>query len=257
MTEKFGFIGYGKMSSAIAEGLVSKGLIQATQINVHDIRSIDGVENNSLKDLCQNSDIIFLGIKPQNLSDLPLTPLNSTQMLISILAGSSLKKLEEKFGNDATIIRAMPNTPALVGEGFTALCSNKELASTTKNQIETLFNALGSAVFCTEELINVFTALSGSGPGFVFHIAKELLGIATQLGLSESDARAAIAQTLIGSGKLIQSSDSPLEELISNVRSPNGTTNAGLNILENSSLTEILSDCITAAKSRAEKLDSE
>lgn len=256
MKTRIGFIGFGKMSSAIANGLVSSNAINHEDIRANDIRALDGVTQSSLKEIYSECQIIFLGIKPQNLSDLPVTSLNSNHILISILAGSSLSLLENTFGNDAIIIRAMPNTPALVGEGFTALCSNTPLPEKVKQTIETYFLALGKVIFCDEKDINAFTAISGSGPGFIFHIAKELLSAAVHLGVSEKDARNAIAQTLIGSGKLIQQSNSSLEELISTVRSPNGTTNAGLNILEESSLGGILSNCLIAARNRAEELDA-
>jgi len=219
-------IGCGKMGGALIQNWVNADLLQSAQIlDPNDIDKIDA---------------IILAVKPQILENIchELRPyINAHSLIISIAAGKSLSFFEQTLGTDKAIIRAMPNTPASIGKGASVLCGNVPVSNTHKQNALALFNASGLALWLEDEThMNAVTALSGSGPAYLFYMV-EAMSKAGEVAVLESapDMNASI--------------------LRQNVTSPNGTTQAGLEVLMNGDFQEIMTRTVTAAKERGQALD--
>jgi pyrroline-5-carboxylate reductase len=262
--KKIAIIGSGKMAEALLKGFLAKKLFTPQNITMTDV-SVErltfmaktyGVRTtiNNLQAF-SGSEIILLAVKPQAISTV-LTELQavvtSEQIIVSIAAGISIAQIT---GNkNLKIVRAMPNTPALIGQGATGVSFNALVSSSEKTQILSLFQSVGVAVEVPEEQINAVTGLSGSGPAFVFRLMEYCIEAGQELGLSKDVSQKLLFQTFIGSAQLAAQSTDALETLIANVTSPNGTTAAGREILEKSAVKNILKQTIIRAKQRADEL---
>ena len=267
MLSKIGFIGCGNMATAIIKGIVNQGYIIPENIFVYDI---DELKTNSLKDelgiisctdissLTNSSDVIFLCVKPQ-MADEPLNALKANmskeKILVSILAGVKINTISSYFKNGTKIIRVMPNLCLMYNEGASAIscynCSNEE-----SEFVFNIFNSLGKAVFVSEEQLDAVTALSGSGPAFVFNFLKEAVKEATKLGLDEKDAFILATQTLKGSAKVLENSGKGIDDLIDMVSSKGGTTVAGLNAMKECGFNTAVSAGVAAAFNRSKELSN-
>ncbi len=201
---------------------------------------------------------LLLAIKPQMFS--VLTPaiakeLSEDALIISILAGTSLASLKDTFKTQS-LIRAMPNTPAAIGKGITAYTKGLNVSESQAEMTETLLAAGGKVHHVpNEHLINVVTAVSGSGPAYVFHMAEALEAAAIKIGLPEDLAPDFARQTIIGAAGLLESSDESSTQLRQNVTSPNGTTQAALDVLMGlEGLPPLMRDTVQAALRRAKEL---
>jgi pyrroline-5-carboxylate reductase len=205
-------------------------------------------------------DIIVFAVKPQALPELlPLYAerFGDAPLYISIAAGKSLSFFTGHLGEHARIVRAMPNTPAMVGEGMTALCARTTLAEASRHLASELMQAVGKVAWMEEEQIHAITALSGSGPAYVFLFLDALTQAGVELGLSETTARTLAMQTVAGSCRLAAESHESLEQLRKNVTSPNGTTQAALDVLmKNDVLMQLIETALRAAASRSEELSA-
>lgn len=257
------FIGSGKIAEALLKGFLAKKIFEPQDIMMSDVSAQRleylaagyGVRTCSNNIQAFNSDIIFLTVKPQQV-DTVLEELHAVlephKLIISIVAGIPVKKIDPK--NSLKVVRAMPNTPALIGQGATAYFCNSRVSEQEKLLTKKMFAAVGEAVEVTEELLNAVTSLSGSGPAFVFRLIEAFIAAGIEQGLSAETARQLTIQTFVGSAELIRQSTDPIETLIDNVTSPGGTTAAGRKILEDSEYKKIIKDTITAAKKRADEL---
>ena len=256
-----GFVGSGNMAEALIKGIVAAKLYAPDNVFISDIRAerlellaarygITAVENNT--DLAGKVEILVLSIKPQNMNDALESikdTINTETLVISIAAGIKVAKIAAALG-DMAIVRVMPNTPALIGEGASALYAN-ERAKPLLDKALSIFSSVGKAVIVDDEdLIDAVTAVSGSGPAYYFLLMEEMIKAGTKLGLPDDVAKDLVLQTAKGAGLLAVEADKNNEspaELRRKVTSPGGTTEAALKVFADGKI----SDLITAALSRA------
>lgn len=203
-------------------------------------------------------DIIILAVKPQNMAELctALKPYISGALILSIAAGTPLSFFETQFGPQTPIIRTMPNTPAAIGKGATVAVANAACTAAHKALADSALSGTGLVEWITDEtLMNAVTALSGSGPAYVFHLIEALEKAGTDIGLPPALAAGLARQTVIGSAALAaESPDITPATLRQNVTSPGGTTEAALKVLMNGEFQDILTSALQAAKRRGEEL---
>ena len=265
--------GFGKMGSSILKGWMLKSLnfnffvvekessLRSTAINV-GVKSYKNFEQ-LLKFVDEETiDIIFLAVKPQQMSEAikVFSRLNfSKTLFISIAAGLSFDWFQSNLKKDIKLVRAMPNLPASVGFGVTGYSKTNNVDKIELLDVQDLLSAFGKAVYLeSESFIDVVTAISGSGPAYVFYFAEVLSEIGLNQGLSKKNAKALAIETIIGSAKLLEMSNINPKILKENVTSPGGTTEAGLEILasEDYGLYNLLDKTVSAAKKRAKDLNS-
>ena len=254
-------LGCGKMGSAMLAGWLTRGL-PAQSVHVHDPFPSDwlraqGVHLNGV--LPQNPAIALIAVKPQMMTEaLPgLQALGGGGTLfLSVAAGVSIDSYENMLGKQTPIIRAMPNTPAAIGQGITAMTGNQATTAAHLDQARTLLSAVGEVVCLEEEAqMDAVTGLSGSGPAYVFYMIDCLAKAGEAQGLGPDLSMALAKATVAGAGALaIQASESP-EQLRLNVTSPNGTTQAGLEVLmDPGALSDLITRTVAAAAERSREL---
>jgi pyrroline-5-carboxylate reductase len=267
LTQSLAFIGGGNMTSALIEGLLRTQTASPDRILVSDVnesalaglRERHNVETTSDNARACASDVVLLCVKPQIFPT--LLPelaklLTADRLVISIAAGVPLGAIESQL-TAARVLRAMPNTPALVSAGATALARGARASEADLALAGRIFSSVGKVVDVLDAQMDAVTALSGSGPAYLFLIAEALIESATQLGLPAEVARVLTAQTIYGAGKLLgESSDVP-SELRRKVTSPGGTTAAGIAQLESHALRETLAACLRAACARGAELGAQ
>lgn len=268
---KITFIGGGNMARAIYSGLVESGF-PAENIGVVDpseaaqsAARASGLIRiaESATDADLSADLIVLAVKPQ-ITDIALSPLahrvSSTATVLSIIAGINSASLANLLGlpNDDAVVRSMPNTPALVGEGMTGLFSNSDQRAHGRILAERVMSAVGQCVWVSNESdLDLVTAISGSGPAYFFLFMESLADAAVELGMSPQTAHQLSVQTALGAAKLAQTSDDGLAKLRENVTSPGGTTEQAIESFEASELRAIVMSATRAAKKRSIELSEE
>ena len=260
-------VGCGKMGSAMLEGWLSRG-IEAPQIAVlepmpspqlHAFLSKHGVRLNPSSTSIQDTEVIIVAIKPQMMTEvLPsLLPLMTTKPLVlSIAAGKTIASFEAALGEGTSIIRTMPNTPAAIGRGITAMVGNAFVSSVQMKLAEELLAATGEVVRVDNEaVIDLVTAVSGSGPAYVFLLAETLAAAGEKAGLPKELAVRLARATVAGSGELMRLSGVDAAVLRQNVTSPNGTTHAALQVLmADDGLQHLMNRAVAAAALRSREL---
>jgi len=266
--------GYGKMGSSIARGWMIKKLnfnvfIIEKQPTLRKIASNDGFkvyENiERLKETQKSKvfEIIFLAVKPQQMEETvkSFSKFNLTKtVFVSIAAGLSFSWFRNKINKEVKIVRAMPNLPASIGFGVTGYCKSKNLSEEENKDVYALLSAFSKVIYLrNESLIDNVTAISGSGPGYIFYLVEALSQIGVDHGLSMKDAKILARETLIGSARLVEVSNIDPKILKKNVTSPGGTTEAGLLVLESekNGLYPLLKSTINNAIKRAKELNSD
>jgi pyrroline-5-carboxylate reductase len=264
--KKLFFIGSGNMASAIISGLLQAKLIKPENIICNDVVK-EKVINLSLKygiSIAENkgeaiigSDIIFLSVKPQNmpqaLEDIKQF-VKKSAVIISIAAGITTRFIEDSIGKEVGVIRAMPNTPALVLAGATALCKGKFVSQEQLLRARQLFLGIGRVEILDESKFNIITALSGSGPAYVFYFCELMQKAAQDMGLSQELAKVFAVQTVYGAGKMLAETNASAIELKEKVKSPNGTTEAALKYFETQNLYDIVKTAMKEAEKRSKEL---
>jgi pyrroline-5-carboxylate reductase len=264
--------GYGNMGSSIAKGWMLKKLNFNFSV-IEKVSSLRKMANDDGFDSYENitklnesidikaGDIIFLAVKPQQMKEITesfLTINFKNILFISIAAGLSISWFQSQINQNIKLVRSMPNLPASVGFGMTGYCSTNNLNKTDVKNTIVLLSAFGKVIHLeSEDLMNVVTAISGSGPAYIFYLVEVLSKIGIENGLSIKDAKTLALQTLIGSSRLLEFSSIDAETLKKNVTSPGGTTEAGLLILESidNGLYPLLEATIKNAKNRAIELN--
>lgn len=265
-----GFIGGGHMASSLISGLLASGF-PATQLSVYD-RNIEKTKqlqiqwgilaSPSLKEILKISKVLVLAVKPQDMKDLlaklrteMLAMPESKPLIISIAAGISTHQLERGLGENLAIIRAMPNTPALLRVGASGLYANARTQDDQKELAESILRSVGLVVWLNHEHdIDTITAISGSGPAYFFLVMQILQQTGEQLGLPKTTAKILSLQTALGAARMAMESDISLNELLHKVASPGGTTETALQILDSGQIQELFKKAITAAKQRAKEI---
>ena len=265
MDKKIGFIGVGKMATAVIKGLIKSNLFNNENIFVFDIdqEAVNKISNefglttaSSNNEVVKNSDIIILAVKPfvlkEVLQEIKDTTMN--KLIISIVAGVSSKKIQEILGEKTRIIRIMPNTPALIGCGMSAICKTDystidDIEITTK-----IFKSIGEIVEANESDIDAITGVSGSGPAFYYYIINEIAKAGEKMGLDYNVALKLSAQTALGAAKMILETNETPQTLIDNVTTPGGTTAEGNKVLLDSDLSKILFETVNKTTKKSELL---
>ncbi len=263
MFNKIAFIGAGNMAEAIIKGLLLKDVVVRENILVTDIvaQRLKYVAETYGVKTCSNNiqainecDVIVLAVKPQVIGGVlsELEQSKGDKLIISIVAGVKMATLDP--ASRFSVARAMPNTPALIGEAATAVAFNNRVKSEDKEFVLKMFSALGLALAVEEKDLNAVTGLSGSGPAFVFRLLDYFMEAGSLAGLKADQAKKLVLQTFLGSVKLVEQSDKSIQQLVDQVTSPNGTTAAGREVLESSDIKKIIWQTVQAAKNRAEEL---
>lgn len=256
-------LGCGKMGSAMLEGWLSEGL-PASSVWVNDpypsdwLKGLAGLNLNA--NLPPDPTIVLIAVKPQMMADaLPtLSALgNGRTLFLSVAAGTPISTYEAMLGNQTPIIRAMPNTPAAIGRGITAICGNAHASDAQLDLAQSLLSAVGQVVRLDgEHQMDAVTAVSGSGPAYVFHLIETLAAAGVQQGLSGELAMQLAKATVGGAGALAEAATEDPAQLRVNVTSPGGTTAAALSVLmdEETGFPNLLSRAVGAAATRSKEL---
>lgn len=259
------------MASSLIGGLIKQGAVDATQLSVFEPNAdkaqelatqfgINACTNN--KELIEISDIVVIAVKPQVLEKV-LTPEarvfgKKKPLIISVVAGITIKSIERWLGDEYAIVRVMPNTPALIGMGASGLFANSRVNSAQRDATRLLMNAVGTSAWVEDETdIDSVTALSGSGPAYFMLFIQGLIEAGENAGLSAETAKFLAVQTAAGAAQLVAASETPLQTLIENVTSPNGTTEKALESLNKNELKNIARQAFEAARLRSQELAKE
>ena len=271
---KVGFIGCGNMTSAIVKGMLqsdSADVFNASDLTISN-RSIEKLKviqselavniTQDNHELCENSDVIVLGVKPQMFDAVckPLANLDlSNKLIISIAAGVKTTQILKLLKQHIAVIRAMPNTPSMISEGATGLFANALCNQANKNIAEQIFQSVGLTAWVDEEnKINTVTAIAGSAPAYVYLFMQAMIDQATTLGFDKKDARRFVSQSVLGTAKLAQiKSDISLDDLRHAVTSPGGTTFEAIQSFNNNNFSEIVKEAVNAAYNRGVTLGEE
>ncbi|EOR05239.1 pyrroline-5-carboxylate reductase [Acinetobacter genomosp. 15BJ] len=261
------FIGGGNMAQALIGGLLSRGL-PTTRITVSDpveqIRHI--LEEKNIQtttdnvDAIKNADVVVLAVKPQVLATVlqPLKGLLSDKLVISIIAGAEIQTISDLIGGSQRIVRVMPNTPALVQTGAHGIYASEAVGAQDRELTSQILAATGLTIWVESEAqIDAVTAVSGSGPAYFFYLMESMIRAGKNLGLDEKVATALTLQTALGAAQMaITSSNSPAE-LRKNVTSPNGTTQAALEVFDRAQISQNIQAALAAAQKRSQELAQE
>lgn len=250
-------VGCGNMGGAMLQGWLANG-VAADAVCVIDplAKSVPpGVKLSATPPTEGVPDVLVLAIKPQMLADVgPMLPVGSTTTIISILAGVEIASLALALPGAGAFVRVMPNMPAAIGEGISAVFG-PSLSAEGRKSIDALVAPLGRVEWVDDEsLFHAVTGVSGSGPAFVLRFAEALIAAGVAEGLSPALAERLALETLAGTARLALQSDRSPSELVETVRSPNGTTHAGLVLMDGSDFAEIVRETIGAAASRSREL---
>ena len=263
---RLGIIGCGKMGRALLGGILDAGLVAASDVTVHDAYApaaqsaadelgVSTVDNNAA--VVEAADTILLCVKPQTFPEMLSQVGDSNaegKLLISIAAGVRIASIERCSGGSHRIIRVMPNTPALVGKGASAFAVGSSATIEDAETARSLLAAVGYVTQVEEEQIDAVTALSGSGPAYIFAMIESLVAGGIEQGLAPEIAHNLAAHTVAGAAAMVlEGNDSPTQ-LRENVTSPNGTTHAALEEMRAADFDGIVRAAIKAARDRAVEL---
>jgi len=266
--DTIGFIGSGNMAEALIKGIIAADIYAPENVQVSDVRAerleslaeqygVVAAESNTA--LAAKVETIVLSVKPQNMTDVlegAKDAIGEETLVISIAAGIKVANIAAVLG-EVAIVRVMPNTPALIGEGASALFANDRAKPLLKKAMS-IFSSVGKAVIVDDEdLIDAVTAVSGSGPAYFFLLMEEMIKTGIELGLPEAVVKDLVLQTAKGAGLLAVEADKYNEgpaELRQKVTSPGGTTEAALKVLAEGNISELISAAITRARDRGREL---
>lgn len=264
------FIGGGNMATSIIGGLLKQNSVSADQIHVSDpgdeqrqrLQTELSIHTHTTNDSAvEQADVVILAVKPQVMKNVlvPLQPLlkHNQPLLISIAAGINLSSLQSWSGCQS-VVRCMPNTPALVGEGATAMFASDAVTIDQRNQTDSLLNSVGITLWVqSEDEIDAVTAVSGSGPAYYFLLMEAMIEAGQKLGLSQQTATQLTLQTALGAGRMAKQAEVAPDELRRQVTSPGGTTEKALETFADAHFKETVNAALAAARQRAKELSEE
>ncbi len=268
MEYELGIIGAGNMAEAIVRGVVRAGLFQSSQIIAADISAarrdlfsselkVKSVEENT--DAARAARVLLLSVKPQQMAA-ALARLGEVTdertLIISIAAGISAAFIEKHLGAGKTwrVIRSMPNTPMLVGEGMVGIARGKNATSDDLATARRIFESAATVVEVSEDKIDAVTAMSGSGPAYFFYLVEHMIKAGVELGLTPEQSHQLATRTALGAAKMLTSSSDSPQELRRKVTSPGGTTNAAITHMEAQKVGGAIVDAVKAAERRGKEL---
>lgn len=265
-SRRWGFIGAGKMATAMVQGMLRAGVILPGDVLASDpyapardaLATATGASvTTSNTEVARRSDVLVLAVKPQGMAAV-LEELSAvvtgSHLVLSIAAGVSLATLQRGIGPEARLVRVMPNTPALVGEGAAGYCLGPNTIPGDDAIVRRCLEAVGKAMAVPESLIDAVTGLSGSGPAFVYVLIEALADGGVRVGLPRETALTLAAQTVLGAARMVLETGIHPGVLKDQVTSPGGTTIAGLHALERGGLRGTVIDAVEAATQRAKEL---
>lgn len=262
---KIGIVGAGNMGQALVRGLVEKS-VYPQNISVFDV---DAKKMNALKKeahiraaksnrhCVSLSDVVILAVKPQGIQQVIeeiSSSLDSNCLVISIAAGVPISKIEQHFKKPVSVIRAMPNMPALVSAGMSAFSLGKHASQKHKKIAEAILSAFGEIEQVPERMLDLVTAVSGSGPAYFFLLAEKLIEAAYESGMKVDAAKKLVYQTAFGSGKVMLEGREDPEVLIERVASKGGTTEAALKVFQKQGFGKVVHDAVKAAFKRSREI---
>jgi pyrroline-5-carboxylate reductase len=262
---RIAFIGGGAMGEAIVKCLLTKKVAVPQDMVVSDISAVRrkllrreyGVSTLADNKMAvENADLIILAVKPQNLPQVieEIKGLALNQLVLSIVAGATLSSLCQSL-NHSSVIRAMPNMPAQIGEGMTIWTATTETGQGQKKLAQTVLDALGKEIYMADEkYLGMATALSGSGPAYVFLFIEALVDAGVHIGLPRDMAQELVIQTILGSTRTVEKTGKHPADLRNMVTSPGGTTTEALLQLEKGRFRSLILKAVTAAYKKAERL---
>lgn len=265
MESKVVFVGAGNMAEAIVSGMVAGSFCAPEKIIMTDVRperladleNEYGVSTSTDNDVVKNAEIVVLAVKPQVMTDVlkGIAPvLRKETLIISIAAGITTAKIEAALGGKRRIVRVMPNTPALVGQGASAIAAGENADEADLDVTETILGCVGLTVRVNEKEIDAVTALSGSGPAYVFYLLEGMLAAAEKMGLDKETARKLALKTVEGAARLMEDSGEAADALRAKVTSKGGTTEAAIRSLDESGVKEAVIQALLAAQKRSIEL---
>jgi pyrroline-5-carboxylate reductase len=265
---KLCFIGGGNMARSLIGGMIERGMaptqihvgepVEAARLQLRDDFGVTTGADNAA--LASGADVWLLAVKPQMMAQAcaPLAQLAERPLVISIAAGVTLAQLRRWLGSGPRLLRVMPNTPALVGEGVSALCGEAGLAEDDWQQAEAIFRAVGETVRIDDEtLMDAVTAVSGSGPAYFFALIEAMQTAAVAQGLPPATAERLVLRTAFGAAKMALDGSVPAAELRRRVTSPGGTTAAAISAFERGGLADLVNTAVAAATERGRTLAAE
>jgi pyrroline-5-carboxylate reductase len=265
---KVAFVGAGNMAAALVGGMVQSGLCAPQKIVVSDVDAgrvalfekdlgVRGVLNNA--EAVRGADIVVMAVKPQIMNE-ALEGLKSAlgpeALIVSIAAGIRTERIEKLLGDGRRVVRAMPNTPALVRAGAAAICGGRWASERDLAVAEHILGAVGLVVRVREDDMDAVTAVSGSGPAYAFYLIEAMLKAAKELGLEDAAARKLAYATVEGAGRLIKETGAEPAELRQKVTSKGGTTAAAVEVLDRAGVGKSLVEAVLAAHRRSRELSA-
>jgi pyrroline-5-carboxylate reductase len=266
-----GIIGAGNMAEAIVRGVIRAGLLRPDQIVAADVAparrqlfaeqlDVRAVESNG--DAAKYARTLLLSVKPQHMADALAAvgaAMRPDALVVSIAAGTTTSFIEQRLGGrpgapPVRVVRAMPNTPMLVGEGMTAVAPGAHATADDVKRARRIFESAGAVIDVEESLLDAVTALSGSGPAYFFYLAEHMIAAGTEMGLSPEHARLLVTRTALGAAKMLTESNEPPQELRRRVTSPGGTTEAAIRHMEGGRLPDVVKQAIFNAERRGKEL---
>jgi pyrroline-5-carboxylate reductase len=265
MTRSIGFLGAGNMAEAMIRGLLRGGDFAAEQVSasgprderMRELREAYAINATTDNKVPAAADIVVLSVKPQILSkvlDEVADVIGTEALVISIAAGVPVSAIQARLASGTRVVRAMPNTPALVDAAATAIAGGEHARESDLADAKKIFDAIGLTVILDEYLMDAVTGLSGSGPAYVFLILEALSDAGVKVGLSRRTAQLLAAQTVLGSAKLLLETNEHPGRLKDMVTSPGGTAITGLHTLENGGVRTTLMNAVEAATRRSREL---
>jgi pyrroline-5-carboxylate reductase len=252
-----GIVGFGNMGAAIGLALKSNKRYTLCAFEKDQKKQKGFNFSNNIWKVIKGSDVVILAIKPQDigkfLNETKLYFLDKKPLIITIAAGLTTSYFETQLPK-ARVVRVMPNLAARINESVSFICKGKYAKQNDINCAKDIFSSIGEVFVTKEGMMDGVTAVSGSGPGFLYFYMDAMYRGAKNLGFNDNDARAVVAQTVYGAAKLALLSDKSFETLVSEVASPGGTTHAGLDVLTQEKLPQIAKKTLLAAKDRARQL---
>ncbi|GAA4412769.1 pyrroline-5-carboxylate reductase [Nibrella viscosa] len=266
---KIAIAGCGNMGMAFAKSFLQYDLVKKDDLLLIEKSASrcealkaekTGVVVDTISPRVSEYDLIILSVKPQDFAGLHealRAVIRPEQVVLSIMAGIPIAQIQEKL-NHPLVIRAMPNTPAMLGMGITGFTAAKEVDLSNLRKVENLINATGRSIFLEDEsMLDAVTALSGSGPAYFYYVVKAMVEAGRQMGFDDAVAALLVKQTMLGAYHLINTADKSLDDLIKAVASKGGTTEAALREFEAGALADTLVAGIKAAQVRATELSKE
>ena len=263
--EKIGIVGAGNMGEAMIKGIISSGGVERKNICVSDkrpkrlnyIKTTYGASPFSSNiQVVEESSTVILCVKPQDVNGLLSEIRDSAKgkLIISIAAGIATDFIEKHLTTKTRVVRVMPNTPALVNEGFSCFTGGESSTAADLEATERILSGIGMTMEVKEELMDVVTAISGNGPAYFFYLIEALMDVALERGFKKEEALRMCTYTALGSAKLLESSGEKPEVLRKRVTSPGGTTEAAMEVFNKRRFKEIIKEALASAIRRSEEL---